>query len=309
VKTIRVLFVGGGKRFSAAEKLIEAGRDLGLSVEIYAYEIGQEVPIADVATAIKGIRFSDENVVSDLADNIKKYSIDIALPYHDQAIGLLASLRDQVFVPTCDPSLVKVFGSKIQSAQFFRRKALLTPARAIKVPAIAKPELGSASKGLLRFFEQESLDDFLTDPRSQNYELQELWSGPEYSVDGYIALNSTFSHFAVRERLETLGGEVVRSRTVDMPEIDAVCQRMVEIPGVRGAITIQFIVDNKSGRCGLMEVNARYGGGMLTSLGAGVPWFHILLRDYLRIPQQPVEHRIGVLMVRSFREHYFTISK
>ena len=307
MKTIRVLFVGGGKRFSAAEKLIEAGRHLGLTVKIYAYEIEQELPIADIATVIQGKRFSDKSVLSDLAEIVEKYSIDIALPYHDQAINLLAKLGDQVFVPTCAQALVEVFGSKIQSGQFFRSNALLTPARSIKVPVIAKPDFGSASKGLLRFFEQESLDDFLNDPISSNYEVQELWSGPEYSVDGYIALNSTFSHFTVRERLETLGGEVIRSRTVYRPEIDAVCQKMVEIPGVRGAITIQLIVDNQSGRCGLMEVNARYGGGMLTSLGAGVPWFHILLRDYLKMPQEPVEHRIGVLMVRSFREHYFTI--
>lgn len=299
--------MGGGKRFSAAEKLIEAGRDLGVTVEIYAYELGHGLPIADIASVIQGRRFSDPKVRSNLAEVVKEYSIDIALPYHDQAIPLLARLSDQVFVPTCTPALVEVFRSKIQSGQFFRRNALLTPAHSIKVPVIAKPDLGSASKGLLRFFEQERLDAFLKDQNSSKYELQELWSGPEYSVDGYIALNSTFSHFVVRERLETLGGEVVRSRTVDIPEIDQICRKIVTISGVRGAITIQFILDNQSRRYGVMEVNARYGGGMLTSLGAGVPWFHILLRDYLGLPQQPVEHKIGVLMVRSFREHFFNI--
>lgn len=304
---IRVLFVGGGKRFSAAEKLIEAGRDLGIIVEVYAYEIGSGLPIADIASVIQGKRFSDPKVPSELAEIVKTYSIDIALPYHDLAIPLLASLSDQVFVPTCTSALVEVFGSKIQSGQFFRRNSLITPAHSIKVPVIAKPDLGSASKGLLRFFEQERLDAFLLDSKSANYELQELWSGPEYSVDGYIALNSNFYHFAIRERLETLGGEVVRSRTVDIPEIDQICRKIVKISGVRGAITIQFIFDNQSGRYGVMEVNARYGGGVLTTLGAGVPWFHILLRDYLGLPQQPVEHKIGVLMVRSFREHYFSI--
>lgn len=280
---------------------------MGIVIEIYAYEIELELPIANVAIAIKGRKFSDPNVRSDLAAIVKTYSIDIALPYHDQAIPLLASLSDQVFVPTCSPALVEVFGSKIQSGRFFRDNSLSTPNRSIKVPVIAKPDHGSASIGLMRFFEQKILDAFLIDPQSQNYELQELWSGPEYSVDGYIALNSNFYHFAVRERLETLGGEVVRSRTVEIPEIDQICKRIAKISGVRGAITIQFIFNNQSGRYGVMEVNARYGGGMLTSLGAGAPWFHILLRDYLKLPQPQVKHKIGALMVRSFREHYFNV--
>ena len=307
MRIIRVLFVGGGKRYSVAERLVEAGRDLGIVVEIYAYESELELPIANAAIVIKGRKFSDPNVRSDLAVIVKTYSIDIALPFHDQAIPLLAGLGDQVFVPTCSPALVEVFGSKIQSGRFLRGNSLLTPDRSVKVPVIAKPDLGSASIGLIRFFEQKLLDAFLLDPQSQNYELQELWSGAEYSVDGYVASNSNFSHFAIRERLETLGGEVVRSRTVAIPEIDQICKSIAKISGVKGAITIQFIFNNQSERYGVMEVNARYGGGVLTSLGAGVPWFHILLRDYLKLPQPQVRHKIGVLMVRSFREHYFNV--
>ena len=30
-----------------------------------------------------------------------------------------------------------------------------------------------------------------------------------------------------------------------------------------------------------MEVNPRFGGAMLTTWGAGVPWFKIVLSDYL----------------------------
>lgn len=305
MKTIRVLFVGGAKRYSAAEKLIQAGKELALAVEIYAYEMGFGLPIAEIATVIQGKSFSDPEALSHLEETLRNLSIDIALPYHDRAIPLLAALSHVAFVPTCSTGRVQTFGSKIQSAQFFRQQAIPAPAYSARVPAIAKPDRGSASQGLLRFTEQSKLDAFLASPERSHYEIQDLVSGPEYSVDGYIAIRSDFRHFAVRQRLETLGGEAVRSQTVDIPQVEALCRRMSEISGVRGAITLQFIFDNRNENYGVMEVNPRFGGGMLTSWGAGVPWFHILLRDFLGVPQLPVRHKIGVLMVRSFREHFF----
>ena len=305
MKTLRVLFVGGAKRYSAAEKLIQAGKELDLVVEIYAYEMGFGLPIADIATVIQGKKFSAPEILNHLERTLREFAIDIALPYHDRAVPLLAALSHVAFVPTCSSDRVQTFGSKIQSAEFFRQQAIPLPTYSAQVPAIAKPDLGSASQGLLRFTEQSQLDTFLVSPERSHYEVQDLVSGPEYSVDGYIALNSDFRHFAVRQRLEILGGEAVRSQTVDIPQVEALCRRISEISGVRGAITLQFIFDNRNGSYGVMEVNPRFGGGMLTSWGAGVPWFHILLRDFLGLPQPPASHKTGVLMVRSFREHFF----
>jgi biotin carboxylase len=67
---------------------------------------------------------------------------------------------------------------------------------------------------------------------------------------------------------------------------------------------MQFIYDDRDDTYGIMEINPRFGGGMFTSWGAGVPWFHILLRDYLELPQKPVVHENNILMTRSFREHF-----
>lgn len=305
MKTIRVLFVGGAKRYSAAKKLIQAGKELGLVVEIYAYEMGFGLPIADIATVIQGKNFLDPDIQNHLEETLRELSIDIALPYHDKAILPLAALSHVAFVPTCRSDRAQTFSSKVQSAQLFRQQAILVPPYSAQVPAIAKPDLGSSSQGLLRFTEQFQLDAFLASPEQSQYEIQDLVSGPEYSVDGYIALHSDFCHFAVRQRLEILGGEAVRSQTVDIPQVESVCRRISKISGVHGAITIQFIFDNRNDIYGVMEVNPRFGGGMLTSWGAGVPWFHILLRDFLDLPQSPVCHKMGILMVRSFREHFF----
>ena len=307
MKILRVLFVGGAKRYSFAEKLVQVGREFDLDIKLYAYEMGEGLPIADIATVVQGRKFSSSDVLCHLGSTIDKYGIDIALPFHDQAIPLLINFADQVYVPTCDRALVNIFSSKIQSSKFFKKHGILSPPFSGKVPAIAKPDKGSASQGLLRFYEQSELVNFLNNTDSQSYEVQGLLSGPEYSVDCFVCLNSEFKYYAMRERLEVLGGEVVRSITVNVPKIANLCDQIIEIPGISGAMTMQFIYDKIANSYSLMEVNPRFGGGVLASWAAGAPWFHILLRDYLGMSQEPSDYRSGVLMARSFREHFFNL--
>jgi len=62
MKNINILFVGGSKRYSFAEKLIEAGKEFGLTIKIYSYEMGEDLPIADIATVIQGKFFSSAEI-------------------------------------------------------------------------------------------------------------------------------------------------------------------------------------------------------------------------------------------------------
>jgi carbamoyl-phosphate synthase large subunit len=306
-KVINILFVGGAKRYSFAKHLINAGNKLKYSVNIYSYEMGSCLPIESIAKVIQGKKFEHDSVLQDLENIIHKYSIQIAIPFHDNAISLMYKISDVVFTPVSDIDLIDIFSSKKKSVNFFMENNIPFPSFSKKTPAIAKPDKGSASKGIIRFTNQSDLNIFLNSEQSLNYETQDYISGPEYSVDCYVALNSTFKYFAVRERLEVLGGEVVKSRTVDIPEIEEICYRILNISGMRGAITIQLIYDKYNDSYCVMEINPRYGGGILTSWGAGVPWFEILLNDFLHKKQGNFKHNKNICMVRSFREHFSKI--
>ena len=50
MKELNILFIGGGKRFSAAECFIDAGKKLGIDIRIFAYEMGFGLPIEKIAT-------------------------------------------------------------------------------------------------------------------------------------------------------------------------------------------------------------------------------------------------------------------
>ena len=303
---LNILFIGGGKRYSAAECFIEAGRKYGYHIQIFAYEMGFGLPIEKIATVIQGLKFSDPDILNDIANVIQKHSIKIAIPYHDHAVELLAQLQDLVFTPVSDAKICNTFFSKIASNKFFIETGLPVAGFSGKIPSIAKPDRGSASKGLIFFKEHQSeLDTFLKSEISAQYEIQNFVEGQEYSVDGYIALNSDFSFFAPRKRLETLGGEAVRSLSVDHPEIIDACRKLSKTSEIKGAITIQFIENSVTKEISTMEVNPRFGGAMLTTFGAGVPWFEIVICDFLKLPIPDFNYSPNVLMVRSFREHFF----
>ena len=57
MKKIRILFLGGAKRVSMAEKFISAGHRVGIEVEIFSYELSREVPIASIAGILTGLRW------------------------------------------------------------------------------------------------------------------------------------------------------------------------------------------------------------------------------------------------------------
>lgn len=306
MRTLNILFIGGGKRYSAAECFIEAGRKHNLTINIFAYEMGFGLPIEKIATVIQGLKFADPNILNDLKEVISNNQIEIAIPYHDHAVDLLAKLSDFVFTPASDANICQTFFSKIASNIYFKNSGLPVAGFDGKIPAIAKPDRGSASKGLLFFKDnQAELDSFLASEKAKEYEIQQFIEGQEYSVDGYIALNSDFSFFAPRKRLETLGGEAVRSLSVSHEKIIESCHILAKQTGIKGAITIQFIEDQKNKSIYTMEVNPRFGGAMLTTWGAGVPWFEIVLCDYLKLPIPSFQFSPNVLMVRSFREHFF----
>jgi carbamoylphosphate synthase large subunit len=80
-----------------------------------------------------------------------------------------------------------------------------------------------------------------------------------------------------------------------------------EKANLKGAITVQFIWNEAEQAYLVMEVNLRFGGGILTTILAGIPWPEILLRDFLDLEIETYDYDQNFLMVRSFREFGFSL--
>ena len=304
---IRLLMLGAGKRASMAEQFKISARNLGYACKIYSYESDLEVPIAEFAEIIIGSKFSDENTLTDIRKIIAEKKIHIVIPFHDAAVSIANQLQDVVFVPVSNLEAIEIFSNKKLTGEFLRTSSIPTPKLATIAPAIAKPIYGSSSQGLVRLLSQEELTSFLVREDAEEYEIQELCSGPEISVDGYVALNGDFWQFAPRIRLETMNGEATKSQTIRNEDVELICRQLSEKANLKGAITVQFIWNEAEQAYLVMEVNLRFGGGILTTILAGIPWPEILLRDFLELEIETYDYDQNFLMVRSFREFGFSM--
>lgn len=128
---INILFLGGAKRVSLARKLIDAGADMGLEVNIFSYELTSQVPIASVGTVIVGSRWDDPELLDHLHDIVEAAEISVMLPFFDAAVvatGKYISIYGDVWAPVMNPHLAESFYDKTISAVLFEENNIPIPA-------------------------------------------------------------------------------------------------------------------------------------------------------------------------------------
>lgn len=311
--TIGILFLGGAKRVTMAQHLIRAAASYGLTARIVSYELTFEEPIASVATIVEGLRWSDPRVVDDLRRVIREHDINILLPFVDGAIEIasaVAALEQGVYCPVCSPDLAHAFYDKRLSAELFEQAGIDIPAtlRAGQEPAfplIAKPRCGSASAGIRLLRSMEDLKE-LDNP--DDYLIQEYVEGAEeYTVDCFVSADGSARTFSPRRRIATLGGEVIRTATVDSPELLTRADSDALALDLTGAFTIQYLC--RSGHFMLMEINPRLGGGATASVAAGADIPAMIIEEATGRPIITRAARPGVVTARCFRDVSFLDGK
>ena len=273
--------LGGARRVSMAELFKRSGERIGREVNIISYELLEQVPIALVGKVVVGLRWSDPNVVADIVKVAKEYEIDIILPFVDGAIEIASKVRQHlpgVFVPVGDFEVNRTMFDKVEAAKAFEKAGLPIPrtysAINAKMPAIAKPRKGSASRGIKIF---HTLDELMQLEGLSDYLVQEyIENRDEYTVDCYVSQAGEILTVVPRVRLEVMGGEVTRTITCRNQTLDRLSRQVIETFSLRGPVTLQFLHDLDRNRYLLMEVNPRLGGGVVCSIYAGAP-----ITDYI----------------------------
>lgn len=300
---VKILFLGGAKRVSMAEYFLAWGDKHGRKVSIFSYELSDEIPIREKATIIKGRKWAES--LLHLKEVILENSIDIVIPFVDPATLIASELSgNKAFSPVSDHAVCSIFFSKINSNTWCLENKIPVPSGSrTDFPLIAKPDKGSASQGIIKINNQEELD-LLHDP--EQYLIQQFVDAAEYTVDAYRSISHGNINFVVpRIRLETQGGEAVKARTVRHRRIEQLSREIIEKSGLRGAITLQFLEDRKTGEIYFMEVNPRFGGGVVTSFGAGIDIAGIVMADFQNelLPEKH-DWEEGLTMLRRFSEIY-----
>jgi carbamoyl-phosphate synthase large subunit len=279
------------------------GEKMAIDIEILSLETSGDVPIADEAKVFVGGRFNDLNCLSELRKIVLTEEVNIVLACHDAAIQLLPEISDITFAPCCSAELISTYSQKRSTSKFLRASKIPVPLSPRSAPAIAKPNNGSASKGLCYLHTENEFQSFLLRSDVDEFDLQSLMTGPEFSVDVYVPRSGNYIPTSQRIRIEVSGGEVVKTKIVDEASITEIVAQITSIPGTYGPMTVQLIWDEPSERFYVMEVNPRFGGGMPASVLAGTPFLDIVVSDYLHREIPKSRSTVGVTVSRSFREH------
>lgn len=310
-----ILFLGGAKRVSVARHIAAAFSARGFRARFFSYEIDTRVPIAEVGEVITGKRWNDPALSGHLAEIVREKGIRMIIPFVDGAVGPAGDFAARfpelkVFVPGSDAALAGIMFDKTHAAGLFERLGLPVPPTASPqntggFPLIAKPRRGSASKGIRIITSADGLKSL---PSPDNYLIQEyIPEREEISVDCYISVRTgEILTISPRRRVETLGGEAVRSITVDDPAATALAKRTIQATGLRGAVTIQLIRDlSQPGRLLIMEINPRLGGAVVCSIGAGADIPGQIADEALGLTPRPSKAIPGTEMCRYFQEVIF----
>jgi carbamoyl-phosphate synthase large subunit len=309
MKVINILFLGGAKRVSLAEKFIEAGLKRNCEVHIYSYELDKHVPIASVGTVLEGLKWNNPDLYNHLSEIIRTKHIHTVLPFVDAAIAVtskLAVLHPELYFPVSDLYIADVMFDKLTANKWFMDHKLPVPPQTQLFPLIAKPRTGSASKGILVLHDQDDADYFDKKNTRNEFLIQKFIAGIEYTVDCYISKEGKIISAVPRMRAEVTSGEATKTVTVKDEQIIRLSGEILSKGKFKGPVTIQFIRDTKTQETYIMEINPRFGGGVLASIEAGADSTQLLIDELLGLPiTSNISWKENIIMTRSFRETYF----
>lgn len=295
-RPINVLFVGGGRRVSLAQRFLLKG------CRLFSYEDDVNCPISEIADIIKGLRWKDPAIKDHLNSTCEKLDIDLVIPLQDEAIPICCGL-----VAPC-PASFEASRICFDKQEFERYMYMYDeyPRGKSGDKVILKPRFGFSSKGI-------SVDDFDNAVKHWKDDLviQKYIEGTEYSVDCYFNKNSDLVGYVPRRRLFVQGGEVVQSVTMNRSnplyqKLGAFISEAFKKIGAVGPYCIQFIDNN--GDIYIIEANARFGGGVILSLEAGFNIIGLALFEYIFGDSTPVEEpkwKEDFAMTRYFSEHFY----
>ncbi len=305
---VRILFLGGAKRVSVARHFIEYGRSIGHDVKIYSYELDDCVPISDVGEVIVGLKWSDPDLFSHLSQVISDRDISMVFPFVDRSIPVTLQLKGafpELFVPLSSDEVCSIMLDKISSARWFSENGIVQPRcysslEEVEYPVILKPTKGFASQGIIVADSVEHLP-----PQGnifEEYLVQEYFAQrTEYSVDCYVGSGGEVLSVVPRIRLETAGGEAIKSVVVRHEKIIEQCKEILNKGAFRGPITLQFI--GSGDKLYIMEINPRLGGAVVASIGAGSGLMSLIFNDFYGIDSHEITNwREGTIMTRYFQE-------
>ena len=186
---MNVLFLGAGKRLSLLESFRRAGIAEEIDLRLFAVELTDLVPIAEVAEVLVGPSFFSPEFPDFLLATIQRHAIDMVIPNMDAATVILAQMKHDLEQHGCsavvsDHALCAAMYDKALASAWFSAHGVAQPRRD-GYPCIAKSRLGYGSRDQCVAQGSAELTAFLGRADTDRYFVKYFVNGHEYTVDAY----------------------------------------------------------------------------------------------------------------------------
>lgn len=259
-----IVLLGAGRRYSFVERLQNHGFNV-ISIEKEPF-----APISKICQVFRPEGFSEYiNTI-----NIDKHNT-LILPLIDAETVNKDNYRNCLWVGSDHDAAHKCYNKQSFDAFMIDFFPEYYPIVIPGEPIVIKPIFGFASKGI-----SYSIHSNIHIP-SDSFKQRRI-QGKEYSVDAYFTREGKYYCCIARTRDRVSGGEVIDSEISKETTIKLapIVQAVGEKIGLRGPICMQFMIEESTGNPYLFEINARFGGGCILSLEAGLDMISLIRAEY-----------------------------
>lgn len=313
-RRLKVLFTCVGRRVELVRAFQRAAKVLKVSLEVHGADANLLTPAMQLVDKPHVVpRIASGAYTDALAAVVKKHGIDLLIPLLDSELAQIAEARERFATLGCtaiisSPSVIETCQDKLATYRALLAAGIDTPEtvpwvamieqKKHRFPYYMKPRRGSAAKGNYVIRDEDELR--VLGKRVPDAIVQEFVEGPEYTLDVYTGFDGTPRCVVPRKRLEVRTGEVSKGLVVKNPNIMEIGRRVAEmLRDCRGVITVQCIATPK-GQIRVIEINARFGGGVPLAIHAGADFPRWILEEQLGRKSRinPTGFRDGVAMLR-----------
>ena len=290
MKTILITSIGSATAVNLLKLLKEEYTIVAIDSNPYGYTAGSMM--ADVFYQLP--LATNLNYIDSLLAVIKKEGVALVIPIHDEEVRTITRNRSLIPVPILASSdeAIKLFSDKWESAKYIQQLGVDIPKILYSADTcnscIKRKKQSVGSNGIEIYIsgQQPPKSLFKYDYKNEDYFVQELVEGEEYTVD--VAADKYGKPFLVipRQRIEVKAGVATKVRIVKDEKLIKLVEKIYANICIPGFSNVQFI---KCGEhCYFIELNCRFGGMSISSTLAAHNYPLELVAHYingLELPQ------------------------
>lgn len=287
-----ILITSAGRRVELVKSFKESGKKLDIDLKVICIDLKPELsPACQIADlCLRAPRVTSKEYINFLKQTCIDNSIALIIPTIDTELLVLSEYREEflkfgVNIIISDILLIQACRNKNYTADLLHGIEIETPTvydvSNLSYPCFVKPYDGSCSVGTFILNDKSMLtSDILNNPKNMFMELvSENYN--EYTVDIYYDRFGVLKSLVPRLRVETRSGEVSKGLTSKGVVYSYLKDKLCNLKGARGCVTLQLFADLKQGSFKAIEINPRFGGGYPLSYFAGANFPKMLIREYI----------------------------